>query len=83
MIFIDRQSPHPTTRTFIVSSHRLSKIQKTGKELKKGSVIKEKDIIPKRPGSGISPIHWNSIIGRKIKQDLKKDHILKFDNLID
>jgi len=53
------------------------------KELKKGSIIKEKDIIPKRPGSGISPIHWNSIIGRKIKQDLKKDHILKFDNLID
>ena len=53
------------------------------KDLKKGSVIKEKDIIPKSPGSGISPIHWNSIIGRKIKQDLKKDHILKFDNLID
>ena len=53
------------------------------KDLKKGSVIKEKDIISKRPGLGISPIHWSSIIGRKIIQDLKKDHILKFDDLID
>ena len=46
------------------------------KNLSKGDVISEKDIIALRPGDGISPMEWNTIIGKKIK--VKKN---KFDKL--
>lgn len=50
--------------------------------LKKGSRIKKKDLICKRPGTGISPYYINQIIGKKIKKNLYEDHILKYSDLI-
>ena len=47
----------------------------------KGSKIKEKDIINKRPGTGISPVEWENVIGKKAKYDLEKDHILRYTDL--
>ena len=47
----------------------------------KGSKIKEKDIINKRPGTGISPVEWENVIGKKAKYDLEKDHILQYNDL--
>ncbi len=40
--------------------------------LKKGSVIKETDLIMLRPGDGISPMLLRSIIGKKVKCNLAK-----------
>lgn len=37
------------------------------RSLKAGEVITEEDIIPLRPGDGISPMEWNTVIGKKIK----------------
>jgi N,N'-diacetyllegionaminate synthase len=37
--------------------------------LKAGEVITEEDIIPLRPGDGISAMEWNSVIGKKIVVD--------------
>lgn len=41
------------------------------KNLSKGHVICEEDIIALRPGDGISPMEWNTIIGKKLKEEKK------------
>lgn len=42
------------------------------RNLKTGSIISEKDIIPLRPGDGICTMNWDSVIGKKVIKDLKK-----------
>ena len=49
------------------------------RNLKAGEVIKEEDIMAKRPGTGISPIYAEIVIGRKAKIDLPEDAILQWD----
>ena len=39
------------------------------KDLKKGSILKEEDLIPLRPGDGISPMEWENIIGKELLVD--------------
>lgn len=46
-----------------------------------GQVIKESDLIAKRPGNGISPKYQNMVIGRSVKRDLEADTILSWDLL--
>ena len=45
-------------------------------DMKAGDVIKKGDLMPKRPGTGISPQFEDIIIGRKIISDLPEDTIL-------
>ena len=35
--------------------------------------------MPKRPGTGISPIYTDIVIGRKVLKDLEEDTILTWD----
>ena len=51
------------------------------KNLKKGELIDEKNIICKRPGTGISPSNWDKVIGLKLKRDLEYDAILDWNDL--
>jgi sialic acid synthase SpsE len=51
------------------------------KDMKKGQIITEEDIIIKRPGVGISPTEYYNVLGKKINKDLKEDHILKREDL--
>ncbi|MBF9022596.1 acetylneuraminic acid synthetase [Rhodobacterales bacterium FZCC0069] len=53
------------------------------KDLPAGHRLSESDITYKRPGSGISPLHWDDIIGKKIHKSLKADHILQWMDLSD
>lgn len=41
-----------------------------------GEVITENDLMPKRPGTGISPEYIDIVIGRKVLRDLEEDTIL-------
>lgn len=52
------------------------------KALQKNQVIKEEDIIPLRPGDGISPFYWNEIIGKKIVRNLERYHKLDWSDLL-
>lgn len=52
------------------------------KSYKKGEFIKEKDMIALRPGNGISPMKWNSIIGRKLNVDTLPYHQLSSKDLL-
>lgn len=52
------------------------------KSLKINSIINEEDLISLRPGDGISPMEWNSIVGKTVNKDLEKNHKLSYDDLI-
>jgi N,N'-diacetyllegionaminate synthase len=44
--------------------------------IKKGDVFTEKNITVKRPGTGISPMKWYSILGKRAKRDFKPDEMI-------
>ena len=49
------------------------------RDMKKGEIIAESDLIAKRPGTGISPAVSEVVIGRKMKEDSPEDTVLTWD----
>ncbi len=49
------------------------------RDMKAGETIAREDLIPKRPGTGISPVYTDIVVGRKVVSDLKEDTILTWD----
>mgnify|MGYP000796793820 FL=1 len=49
------------------------------RDMKAGEVIKSEDLMPKRPGTGISPEYVEIVVGRKVVRDLEEDTILTWD----
>lgn len=47
--------------------------------MKAGEKITKEDLMPKRPGTGISPKYTDIVIGRSVKTDLEEDTILTWD----
>ena len=45
--------------------------------IKKGEVFTENNITTKRPGSGISPMRWNEVIGKIAKKDFNEDELIE------
>jgi len=52
------------------------------KNLSKGHIITEEDIISLRPGDGISPMEWENIVGKKLVTDKKEYDKLLFSDII-
>jgi len=50
-------------------------------DVKVGTKLTEGIITYKRPGTGITPHHWDKVIGRKVNRDLERDHILTWSDL--
>ena len=46
------------------------------RSIKKGEIFTEQNITIKRPGTGISPMEWDSMIDKVAKHDYKKDDLL-------
>lgn len=49
--------------------------------IKKGERFTELNLTTKRPGSGISPMRWDEIIGRKSKKEYSQDDLIYADEL--
>ncbi|MFH1121133.1 MAG: N-acetylneuraminate synthase [Bacteroidota bacterium] len=49
--------------------------------LPSGHILRETDLVMKRPGNGISPMLMNQITGKKLKTNLDKDTLLTWENL--
>lgn len=49
------------------------------KDMKAGTIIAKEDMVPKRPGTGISPEYVDIVVGRKVVRDLDEDTILTWD----
>ena len=50
-------------------------------DLKKGSTLKEEDLIPLRPGDGISPMEWENIIGKELLADYSSFQKIQLSDL--
>ena len=47
-----------------------------GQSIKKGDKLSSKNITTKRPGTGISPMKWDTIIGTPAKRDYQMDDLI-------
>jgi N-acetylneuraminate synthase len=52
------------------------------RNIKKGNLITENDITFKRPGIGIAPDQVQYVVGRILKNDIKADTLLNYDQLV-
>ena len=50
-------------------------------DIKKGSKIVKTNVDIRRPGTGIAPKHFDSIIGKKVIHDISQDEPIKFEDL--
>lgn len=51
------------------------------KNVKKGEKLKGENLIPLRPGNGISPMEWNRVIGKKVLHSMSKYEQISWDKL--
>ncbi len=49
------------------------------KAIKKGDILTEENITVKRPGTGISPMKWNEVIGMPAVKDFSEDDLIEID----
>ena len=50
-------------------------------DLPQGHILREADLIMKRPGNGISPMNIAMVLGKTLSQDLPSDTMLAFNHL--
>lgn len=53
----------------------------TARNIRKGEIIDETMVTYKRPGTGISPLYWDDVVGRVVASDLEDDHIMQWRDL--
>ncbi|EIA2530839.1 N-acetylneuraminate synthase family protein, partial [Salmonella enterica] len=44
--------------------------------IKKGEIFTINNITTKRPGNGISPMHWYEVLGKKAEKDFEEDQLI-------
>ena len=47
------------------------------RDIRRGEIFTEKDLITKRPGTGINPMDWKRVIGRRAKRDFYDDEMIE------
>ena len=47
------------------------------KDIRKGEILTEKNITTKRPGNGINPLLWKSVLGTLAIRDFKEDELIE------
>lgn len=53
-----------------------------GKNLKKGFVVSAKDLLYKRPGTGIKPDEAKYVVGKQLARDICKDELIQWSDLM-
>lgn len=46
-----------------------------------GTRLTEEMLTWKRPGTGVSPVYWDEIVGRTVARNLERDHVLQWNDL--
>ena len=54
---------------------RKSIIAKT--DIKQGQIFSTNNLTIKRPGTGINPMQWDKVLGKKAKRDFKTDELIE------
>lgn len=53
------------------------------RNITKGETLREDMLTYKRPGIGVSLLHWDYVLGMKVNKDLEEDHVLSWNDLED
>jgi len=67
------KKPSPSEKKNITIARKSIVAKKT---IKKGKLFSEDNLTVKRPGTGISPMEWDKILGKKSKQDYNPDDLV-------
>lgn len=51
------------------------------RRIQKGDIFTEENITAKRPGHGISPVHWDEIIGKSAARNIEEDELIGWSDL--
>lgn len=51
------------------------------RNIKKGELFSEENITCKRPGNGISPMNWYSVLGKKAERDFIEDELISLSGV--
>lgn len=73
------KAPNPSELTSMVKLVRRSVV--AALDLEPGHVISEEDIEAKRPGTGDSPTEYEKFLGKKVKNSIKTDQQIIFDDI--
>jgi N,N'-diacetyllegionaminate synthase len=49
------------------------------RDIKKGEKFNENNLTSKRPGTGISPMHWDKVIGKIAPKNFREDDLIELD----
>lgn len=52
------------------------------RDIPAGHQLLEKDLTYKRPGTGVSPVHWDQVLNCQTIRALEADHVLQWSDLI-
>ena len=63
---VKRVSPSETKNRAIVRKSIVA-----AKQIREGEIFRESNLTTKRPGTGISPMRWDELIGRAAERDFK------------
>lgn len=47
------------------------------RKIQKGEILSDENLTAKRPGSGISPMKWNDVVGTKAVRDFAEDELIE------
>ena len=75
---LDKKRVQSEEKKFIILARKSITLRKS---MKRGNVLKEKDIIMKRPGSGINGQKIFTVIGKKLRKNLPKEHQIRKQDL--
>ena len=54
----------------------------TATPIKKGQVLTESNLTVKRPGTGVSPLQWDQVVGRTALRDFEKDELIEINQTV-
>jgi N,N'-diacetyllegionaminate synthase len=69
----DEKKPSPSESTNI---DIVRKSIVASQAIKKGDILSNENITTKRPGTGISPMKWDEVIGTVVKKDYQMDDLI-------
>lgn len=49
------------------------------RDIKRGEVFTKDNVTVKRPGGGVSPMHWDEVMGMKAPRDFKEDELIELE----
>ena len=74
----DKKKVQLEEKKFIILARKSITLRKS---MKRGDVLKEKDIIMKRPGSGLNGQKISTVIGKKLRKNLSKEYQIRKQDL--